>query len=137
MEISEEQKDKKLIGDTFNRWAAGQGSVVDLFSDTAEWTITGAGPLSKTYTSRKQFFDGMVAPLSASLSKQIAPNVRVIYADGDMVIALWNGSAVAKDGKPYKNTYAWFLKIRNGLIVKAIAFFDTIKPTELWEKVEI
>ena len=53
-----------------------------MLSDDIEWTITRTSPISKTYTSRKQFLDEVIAPLSARLSKQITPKVRALYADG-------------------------------------------------------
>jgi len=108
-----------------------------LLSDGIEWTITGTSPISKTYTSRKQFLDEVVAPLSARLSKQITPQVRALYADGDTVIALWDGTAVAKDGKPYNNTYSWYMTLKNDRIVKAIAFFDTLELADIWERIPI
>ena len=93
-----QQQNKKLIQEGFDRWTTGQGSFFDLLSDEVQWTITGNSPISKTYTSRKQFLDEVITPLSARLSKQITPTVRALFADGDTVVALWNGSAVAKDG---------------------------------------
>jgi ketosteroid isomerase-like protein len=89
MNMSQQEQNKKLIQEGF-----------DLLSDNIEWTITGTCPISKTYTSRKQFLDEAVAPLSARLSKQITPKVGALYADDDTLIALWDGTAVAKDGKP-------------------------------------
>ena len=80
----------------------------------------------------------VIAPLSAHLSKQITPKVRALYADGDTVIALWDGTAVAKDGKPYNNnTYSWYMTLKNDRIVKAIAFFDTLELADIWERIPI
>ena len=132
-----QQQNKKLIQEGFDRWTAGQGSFFDLLSDEVQWTITGNSPISKTYTSRKQFLDEVITPLSARLSKQITPTVRALFADGDTVVALWNGSAVAKDGKPYNNTYSWFMTLKNNRIVKVIAFFDTIVLADLWKRIPI
>ena len=39
--------------------------------------------------------------------------------DGDTVIVLWDGVATARDGKVYENSYAWFLRMREGEIVSA------------------
>jgi ketosteroid isomerase-like protein len=89
------------------------------------------------YTSRKQFLDEAITPLSARLSKQITPKVRALYADGDTVIALWDGTAVAKDGKPYNNTYSWYMTMKNGRIVKAVAFFDTLELADIWQRIPI
>jgi ketosteroid isomerase-like protein len=133
--MSQHEQNKKLIQEGFDRWANNQGSFFDLLSDDIEWTITGTSPVSKTYTSRKQFLDEVITPLYARLSKQITPKVRALYADGDTVIALWDGKAVAKDGKPYNNTYSWYMTMRNDRIVKAIAFFDTLELADLWRRI--
>jgi uncharacterized protein len=132
-----QERNKRLIQEGFDRWANNQGSFYDLLSDAAEWTITGTSPVSKTYTSRKQFLDEVIAPLSARLSRQIIPKVRALYADGDTVVALWDGTSVAKDGRSYNNTYSWFMTMKNDRIVKAVAFFDTIGLANLWERVPI
>jgi uncharacterized protein len=133
----QQQQNKKLIQEGFDRWASNQGSFFDLLSDDIEWTITRTSPISKTYTSRKQFLDEVIAPLSARLSKQITPKVRALYADGDTVIALWDGTAIAKDGKPYNNTYSWYMTLKNDRVVKAIAFFDTLELADIWERIPI
>lgn len=132
-----EEKNKEIVREGFANWANGTGSFFDLLAEDAEWTITGRSPISKTYTSRQQFLDEAITPINERLSVRIAPTVRGIYADGDMVIALWDGTATAKDGKPYKNTYSWYMTMKDGRIVKVVAFFDTIEFTELWERVQV
>ena len=78
--------------------------------------------------------DVVIKPFNARLSSPLRPTVHNIYADGDTVIALWDGAGVARDGKPYKNTYAWFMQMRDGKIVNVVAFFDTIEFTDFWKR---
>ena len=66
----------------------------------------------------------------------LIPAVRGIYADGDMVIALFYGEATARDGKPYRNTYTWYMRMREGKIFEVTAFFDTIEFTSLWQRIK-
>jgi ketosteroid isomerase-like protein len=134
---SEESKNKEIIHEGFAKWANGTGDVFDLLADDMEWTIIGNNPVSKTYSSRKQFLEEVIAPLNERLSVKIVPRVRGIYADGDMVIALWDGTATAKDGKPYNNTYSWHMTMKNGRIVKVVAFFDTIDLADLWKRIPV
>jgi ketosteroid isomerase-like protein len=42
---------------------------------------------------------------------------------------------MARDGKRYENTYSWYLKMRDGKIVAATAFFDSIAFNDLWKRV--
>ena len=89
-----------------------------------QWTITGSSPYSKTYTSKLQFIDQSVTPLSARLAKPIVPTVRNLYADGNVVVAIWDGATTARDGKPYRNTYSWAMTLKDGRITQVVAFLD-------------
>ena len=42
---------------------------------------------------------------------------------------------VARDGRDYLNTYAWFLTIKDSTVVRATAFFDSLVFNELWTRV--
>ncbi len=58
-----------------------------------------------------------------------------MYEDGDTVVVLWDGEGTALDGLAYKSTYAWFLTMRAGLVVRSVAFFDSIAFNDLWNRV--
>ena len=47
----------------------------------------------------------------------------------------FDAAGTARDGKPYANTYAWFLEMRAGKIVNAFAFFDAVEFNDLWKRV--
>src|ERR1035441_4392548 len=40
-----------------------------------------------------------------------------------------------KDGQPYRNTYTWYFQMKDGEVIKAIAFFDTRDFDEFWTRV--
>jgi len=130
-----QQDNKAIVQASFDRWRSGTGGPFELLSADAEWTIVGSSPLSKTYRSRQQFLDEVIHPFNARMSKPLVPTVRGIYADGDTVIMLFDASATAKDGVPYRNTYTWYFQMREGKVIKAIAFFDTRDFDELWTRV--
>lgn len=130
-----ESQNKTVIEAGFNAWRDGTGSVFDLLTPDAKWTIVGNAPVSRTYTSRQEFLDVVIKPFNARLSKRLIPTVRAIYTDGDMVISLFDAQATARDGKPYRNTYTWYMRMRDGKIVEVIAFFDTIEFTDFWKRV--
>ena len=52
-----------------------------------------------------------------------------------MVIAFFDAEGTTRDGRPYKNTYTWYLEMREGRIVNVVAFFDTIKLAGLWTRI--
>jgi hypothetical protein len=68
-------ENKRLIQQGYDNWANGIGSFFDLLAEDVLWTITGSTPLSKTYTSKKQFMNEVIIPLDKRLSKRIIPNL--------------------------------------------------------------
>jgi len=134
---AEMDNNKQAVRTGFENWAHAKGSFFDLLADSVQWTITGHTPYSKTYTSKRQFLDQVIKPLNLRLSKTIMPVVRGIYADGDMVIALWDGVATAKDGKPYNTSYSWYMEMRNGKIFKVVAFLDGIEFADLMKRIPV
>jgi ketosteroid isomerase-like protein len=130
-----EENNKRAIRAAFDAWRDGTGGIFDLLAEDATWTVAGNSPVSKTFGSRQEFMDVVVKPFNARLSSPLKPTVRGIYADEDMVIALWDGAGVARDGKPYKNSYAWFMRMRDGKILNVVAFLDTIEFTDIWRRI--
>jgi uncharacterized protein len=126
---------KAIVLASFERWRAGTGGPFELLTPDAEWTIVGSSPLSRTYRNRQEFLDAVIHPFNARMTKPLVPTVRGIYADGDMVIILFDAAATANDGVPYRNTYTWYFQMRDGHVTKAIAFFDTRDFDEFWARV--
>jgi ketosteroid isomerase-like protein len=91
--------------------------------------------LSKTYRSKQDFIDTVIAPFNARMAKPLVPSVRGLYADGDMVIILFDGAGTARDGEPYRNTYTWYFRMQQGKVVNAVAFFDTRDFDAFWTRV--
>ena len=132
----EESRNKAAIERSFSAWRDGTGSPFDLLAEHAVWTIVGRSVASKTYESREALMRDVIRPFNARLSVPLRPDVRNLYADGDTVIVFFDAHGTARDGQPYANTYAWFLTMRDGNVVKAIAFFDALEFNELWRRVE-
>jgi ketosteroid isomerase-like protein len=133
--MSEQESNKAVVQASFDRWREGTGGPFELLAPEAEWTIVGSSPLSRTYHSRQDFLDEVIHPFNARMMKPLVPTVRGIFADGDMVIILFDAAATARDGVPYRNTYTWYFQMKDGKVVKAIAFFDTRDFDEFWKRV--
>lgn len=101
----------------------------------SDWTIVGSSPLSKTYPNRQAFLDEVITPFNARMATRLVPSVRGIYADEDMVIMFFDAAATTNDGQPYRNTYTWYFRMRDGKAVSAIAFFDTREFDAFWSRV--
>lgn len=130
-----EAGNKATVQASFDAWSAGTGSPYDLLADDATWTIVGHSAASRTYDSREAFMREVIRPFNARMSVGLKPTIRDIYADGDTVIVFFDASGTARDGNPYANTYAWFLDMREGKVVEASAFFDSIAFNEFGQRV--
>jgi uncharacterized protein len=85
------------------------------------------------------FADEVLAPFGARFASSPEPfrpvRARAIHADRDTAIVLWDGHGLTNDGKPYENTYAWFMTMRDGKVVDGTVFYDSIAFNDLWERV--
>jgi ketosteroid isomerase-like protein len=77
----------------------------------------------------------VIGPFNARMATPLVPTVRGIYADGDMVIILFDAAATTKDGQPYRNTYTWYFQMVDGKALNVTAFFDTREFDEFWTRV--
>ncbi len=119
----------------FDAWSNGTGSPYDALADDATWEIVGNSDASRVYVGKEDFLANVIRPFNARMSSPLRPTVRDIYADGDTVIVFFDAEGVARDGVPYRNTYAWFLTLRDNRIVKATAFFDGTVFNDFWRRV--
>jgi ketosteroid isomerase-like protein len=131
-----EAENKQVIQQAFDAWAAGRGGVFDLLAPDAQWTIVGNSVAAGTYHSREEFLSKVIRPFNARMATPLVPKVHALYADGDTVIAYFDASATSRDGSRYDNTYTWYLRMREGAIVEAVAFFDSIEFNDFWARVE-
>lgn len=135
MTDSIELRNKAVVQEKFEAWRAGTGGPYELLADDASWTIVGRSAASRTYKSREDFMREVIRPFNARMKTRLVPSIRSLYTEGDTVIVFFDAEATALDGKPYRNTYAWFMELRDGKVIRATAFFDSIEFNELWARV--
>ncbi len=116
---------KALVTAAFDRWAAGgSGFFNEVLAPDVVWTIEGSGPSAGTYRGRDELMERAVRPLTIRLKTPIRPLSKQIWADGDHIIIRWEGEAIARDAKPYINTYVWIFRMENGRAAEVTAFLD-------------
>jgi len=129
---------REIVADAFQAWSRGEGHVSSIFADEMTWEIVGRSRASGRYGSARQFSDEVLHPFRARFRPD-APfrpvTIRGVYADGDTVIVSWDGEGTTTAGTTYRNTYAWFLTLRDGEVVDGTAFYDSIAFDELWDTV--
>lgn len=131
----EAERNRALVTKGMQAWADGTGSPYDLLADDARWTITGNSLAAKTYPTKEAFMSEVIRPFNARMRERLIPTVHRYYAEGDSVVIHFDAAGVARDGEPYRNTYAWILRLEDGRIVEAHAWFDSIAFDELWTRV--
>jgi len=126
---------REIVTAAFDAWARGEGHVSQLFADQMTWEITGRSAVAGRYRSAQHFTDEVLRPFGARFGagtpfRPVA--VRSVLADGDTVVVVWDGEGTTTAGTTYRNTYAWFMTLRDGLVVDGTAFFDSLAFDELW-----
>ena len=130
---------RETVRRAFAAWSEGSGAITDLFAPDMVWRIEGHSLASKEYGDKQQFVDDVLRPFGARFdpAQPFRPvAMRSVLADGDTVVVLWDGRGITNDGTPYENTYAWFMKLRDGQVVDGTAFYDSISFNDLWTRVE-
>lgn len=126
-------ENKKIMQDVFAAWAGGDGTAFfNTLADDVRWTVIGTGPVSRTYTSRQQFLEGAVKPLSEKLAGPLQPTLLNVTAEGNNVVVQWQGQAPTKAGKTYRNSYCWVMRVENDKVQEGTAYIDTEAVTELF-----
>ena len=117
-----EARNAAAVHAAFARWTAGDGSVFELLASDFIWTIEGSGPLAGSYD--RASFARLLAPFNANLARPLTPTLTSLLAKGDQVVVRFTATAPMRSGGDYRNSYAWFLTLRNGKIDTVTAFLD-------------
>lgn len=128
---------RKTIRRAFVAWRDEGAPVTDVFAPEMTWRIEGRSVVAGDYANRQEFIDRVLAPFGARFAEgeRFRPvRIHALCADGDTVIVRWDGHGVANDGIAYDNSYAWFMTLRDGLVVDGTAYFDSIAFDELWRR---
>ncbi|WP_306391598.1 nuclear transport factor 2 family protein [Telluria beijingensis] len=132
------QINKEAVGKAFAAWAAGgQTFFDDMLAPDVVWTIKGSSLSAGVHRGKQALIDKAVKPLSTRLQRQIRPTIRNLWTDGDHVIIEWDGEAVAKDGKPYRNSYMWIFRMQDGRATEVTAYLDLAAYDDVLRRVPV
>ena len=135
---AETEANRETIRRAFAAWQDGSAPITDVFAPDMVWRIEGHSLASREYPDRQSFVDDVLAPFGARFAagERFRPvTIRMIVADGDVVVVVWDGHGVANDHCPYENAYAWIMRLADGLVVDGTAFYDSISFNHLWTRV--
>ena len=137
--MTDTDANRATIRRAFEAWQDGSAPITDVFASHMVWRIEGHSHASREYRDRDEFVDQVLAPFGARFARgeRFRPvRIRSLHADGDTVIVVWDGSGVANDGRSYENSYAWFMRLEDQLVVDGTAFYDSISFNDLWDRVD-
>lgn len=130
-EPGRERANKATVRRAFERQNSG-GSVYDILDEHVVWTVVNG----RTYHGRREFLEEGSAPILTRLATPLRMTPQDLWADGDTVVARFEGDATALDGLPYHNEYCWVLAFRRGSVVRVHAYLDMVAVAELIDRVE-
>lgn len=120
---------KLVVKKGFEAWGNGVGNLLPIVADNVKWTIEnyseeGFASRPVIYHSKKELLENGLKGLYGKLNGIIKPRLKGLYAEGDMVIAHWQGTAATKDNRPFSNTYLWLMKLKDGKVIELTALLD-------------
>ena len=127
------RSNRAIVDKAFGDWQAGGGSFYDLITDDGSVTIAGQSPHSGTF-AKAAFLQDRAKPFQARFSTPIMPTRWTIWAVDDEVIVRWDSKAIACDGKPYANSYAYFMTMRDGRATSLTMFLDMGAYDDVWNR---
>ena len=87
------------------------------------------------FRGRQNFINRAVTPFASRLSRGVRPTVRNIWSKGDTVAVQWDGEAIARDGRPYRNSYVWIFRMRGDQAAEVTAYLDLVPYDDVLRRI--
>jgi ketosteroid isomerase-like protein len=107
---------------------ASRGNSVPLLetlADDAVWTIIGSTFLSGTFRGKDEILTKLLGPFAACTENGVTFIIERLIAEDDHVVLIAKGTATAKTGRPYNNSYCIVAQFADGKIVTMTDYIDT------------
>jgi len=121
------EANKRFVEEFFGKLSNGDlDSAYDMLDDDVAWWSAGGENLAFSGTLTKAAFIQGVKSFDTIFSQAPKFTVNGIIAEGDRVAVELTGHAVLKDGRKYENLYHHVITIKNGKIIAAREYHDTL-----------
>ena len=121
------EANKAVIRDYFERVQRGDPAVADLIAEDASWWVPPASPLGGVYEAKARVLELMgsgVDLYDPAVPMQI--QVEEMVAEGEWVCVQLVIEAATARGEPYRNHYHFAFRLRDGKIIIAKEYVDTL-----------
>jgi uncharacterized protein len=97
-----------------------------LFHPNASWEVMRAVDGERLTVGRDSIIDDFLAPVRGRFEAG-DPKIQVmtVFATGNMVAAETVGTGQLRNGRPYRNRYAWIIELNDGLLGHIREYMDT------------
>ena len=112
------------IREAFASWGINNEPFFSIVAEDVTWRIIGTTPVSGTHRSKQAFKDA-TAPLAARFSRPTRVKIKSIHEAGDTVFIQWEGVNRSVNGRPYRQSYCWVIRMSEGKAVDVVAYLDT------------
>jgi uncharacterized protein len=118
-------QNKQLLEDVFGELARGNTRALpDAMAADFRWTFAGDWSWSGTWQPKQVVIDELLGPLMAQL-EDYRSEATLVLADGDRVVVQARGEARTKRGDPYRQTYCYIFRVRDGRLTEVVEHCDT------------
>jgi hypothetical protein len=94
-------------------------------ADDVDWTVMGTHPLAGHYTSKSELIARTFARIERIMKGGIVLKVNHVIVSGDEAAVEMESLSVARNGRPFNNTYCWVVRFLEGEIVEVRAYVDS------------
>ncbi|MGL4290144.1 MAG: nuclear transport factor 2 family protein [Phreatobacter sp.] len=117
---------KAILKTVFDGLAEGNSRpFVDSMADTFRWTMAGQSQWSRTYDGKAKVIGELFPVLRARIEGRSRTIAERFIADDDLVVVEARGDNLAKDGRPYRNSYCFVFRLAGGKLVEMTEYMDT------------
>lgn len=126
---------KQIISKMFAELSKGNAAAfLDAMADDVKFTLQGNTKFSGTFNGKQELTAKLLGPLTAALESGIALTPYNLIADGDFVAMQAHGKSMAKNGKPYNNSYCQIFRIAGGKVKEITEYLDTALVDDVFGK---
>jgi ketosteroid isomerase-like protein len=128
--VADSDNPRSVVERWYTALAAGDvDAVVAGFHPDVVGSVVGSTPVSGRFQGRDEFLAGTLSVVFEALdpkSVRFAQNWLIFAVDGQRVVGLMTGDAVAKNGHPYNSIYCQLFTINDAQIIEYVEFVDTV-----------
>lgn len=121
----------RRVREAFASWGTDSQPFMALVADDVKWRIIGSTPVSGTHPS-KEAFVAATAPLGARFTQPLRVDIKAVHEDGDTVFLQWEGTTSAVNGRIYRQSYCWVIRMAGGTAVEVVVYLDTALVDEMF-----